>query len=169
MATAMLDPANEKGYMNFLQRNRAARARTAAMTYVPPTPEPARNFAAELAANNARRANLYTRKANQWKANVAAGKVNLTPYPTHKEQAAMSRANFYKALGNLGPSITPVHTNVAQWRPLAAANNEAKAQKQADLAAYFAAMKSKKPAKNVRHTTGRAARKSRKTRRNRRN
>jgi hypothetical protein len=117
----------------------------------------------------ARRNAAYTRKANQWKANVAAGKVNLTPYNRKAKNAAMSRAAFYEALGSVPASVAPVHTNVAQWRPLAAANNAARAQKQADLAAYFAAMKSKKPAKNVRHTTGRAARKSRKTRRNRRN
>lgn len=122
-------------------------------------------------ANNLlkRRNNIYTRKANQWKANVAAGKINLTPYPTHREKNAMSRAEFYKALQSGPPPVTPVHTNVAQWRaPVEAEAQElaaSKAQKQADLAAYFAAMKSKKPSRNVRHTTGRAARKNRKSRR----
>jgi hypothetical protein len=123
-----------------------------------------------LEALNKRRNNLYTRKANQWKANVAAGKINVAPRPTHREQAAMSRANFYKGLMNMPAPVEPVHTNVAQWKGFVERNESAKAQKQANLAAYFAAMKSKKPAKNIRHTSGRpGARKSRRSSRRRSN
>lgn len=115
--------------------------------------------------------NVYTRKVSQWKANIASGKRNVKRNLTRKEKAALARANLMKSLAELPEPVEPVYTNVSQWRELAQNNSSSKAQKQADLAAYFAAMKASKPSRNVRHTVGRPktrkSRKNRKTRRSR--
>jgi hypothetical protein len=121
-------------------------------------------------ANNMlkRRNAVYTRKAAQWKENVAAGKVNVTPAPTRRNQNKLTREEFRRRLMEESrPPVEPVFSNVAQWKPLAQVNEAAKAQKQADLAAYFAAMKSKKPTRNIRHTS--SHRKNRRKTRRRRN
>ena len=116
-------------------------------------------------ANMKRRNNAYTRKIAQWKANVASKKVNLTPYPTHKEQNAARTAAFRAELAAMPKPVERTYGESfkPEWMVQKKVNNSGNKAKA--IQARMAAMV--KPAGNIRHTMWKG--KTRRARRSRRN
>lgn len=106
--------------------------------YVPPTPAPVVGGPAGLAALNEARNKVYAGKVANWRANVAAGKVNLTPATTRKQQAQMTRNNFYRELMAMEPTPAPVYPpNYKPWSTVEAEKQVA-AEKAARMQAWLA-------------------------------
>ncbi len=64
--------------------------------------------------------NIYTRKIAQWKSNVAAGKVNMTPYNRKAKNRAAANAKLQQALAGNSNAMSGVYRNNVGLRAMMA-------------------------------------------------
>ena len=70
--------------------------------------------------NGNKRNNIYTRKIAQWKSNVAAGKVNLTPYNRKAKNKAAEKTRLQRALAGDANAMKGIYSNGVGLREMMA-------------------------------------------------